>query len=106
MNIVAALRTRQGVRAEITLGGALVRLASLRSEHPSRRCGNAAPWKGWKTLRTSFPPFPPGLEIRHKEPDSHISTAPPANLFMEKGNKETERENRILVDRFRSLQAP
>ncbi len=66
MNIVAALRTRQGVRAEITLGGALVRLASLRSEHPSRRCGNAAPWKAWKTLRTSFPPFPPGLEIRHK----------------------------------------
>jgi transposase len=39
------------------------------------RCGNDAPWKAWKTPRTSFPPFPPRLGIRHKTPDSHILTA-------------------------------
>jgi len=46
------------------------------------RRGNDAPWKAWKTpkAKTSFPLFPPGLEIRQKTgaPDSHISTAPAA----------------------------
>jgi transposase len=38
-------------------------------------CGNAAPRKARKTQRTSFPLFPPRLEIRQRTPDSHISTA-------------------------------
>jgi len=43
-----------------------------------QRCGNAAPRKGRKTPRTSFPPFPPRREIRQTTPDSHIPTAPAA----------------------------
>jgi transposase len=43
------------------------------------RCGNDAPRKEWKTpkAKTSFPRFPPRLEIRRKTkaPDSHIPTA-------------------------------
>ena len=43
------------------------------------RCGNDAPRKAWKTqkTKTSFPRFPPRLEIRPKPrtPDSHIPTA-------------------------------
>ena len=43
------------------------------------RCGNDAPRKAWKTPKTttSFPLFPPRLEIRPKAkaPDSHIPTA-------------------------------
>jgi hypothetical protein len=43
------------------------------------RCGNDAPRKAWKTpkAKTSFPRFPPRLEIRRKTkaPDSHIPTA-------------------------------
>jgi hypothetical protein len=30
--------------------------------------------------QAGFPLFPPGLEIRQKTPDSHISTAPAAGL--------------------------
>jgi len=43
------------------------------------RCGNDAPREAWKTpeAKTSFPHFPPRLEIRPKAktPDSHIPTA-------------------------------
>jgi transposase len=39
------------------------------------RCGNAAPRKARQTPRTSFPLFPPRLEIRPRTPDSHIPTA-------------------------------
>jgi transposase len=39
------------------------------------RCGNAAPRKARKTQKTSFPLFPPRLEIRPTPPDSHIPTA-------------------------------
>ena len=52
--------------------------ASLRSEQTEiqdQRGGNDARRKAWKTQTPSFPPFPPRLEIRHKPPDSHISTA-------------------------------
>jgi len=40
-----------------------------------QRCGNDAPRKAWKTQKTSFPLFPPRLEIRQRAPDSHIPTA-------------------------------
>jgi hypothetical protein len=49
--------------------------------------GNDAPWKAWKTPQASFPPFPPGLEIRQKAPDSHISTAPTAGFILKEGEK-------------------
>jgi hypothetical protein len=66
--------------AERTLG-----VASLRERGDEKRRGNDAPWKAWKTQKpkASFPPFPPGLEIRHKTkaPDFHISTAPTAGLY-------------------------
>ena len=52
-----------------------------------KRGGNDAPWKAWKTPKTSFPPFPLGLEIRPKPPDSHISTAPTAGLILKEGEK-------------------
>ena len=52
---------------------------------PAPRCGNDAPRKAWKTpkAQTSFPPFPPRLEIRPKAktPDSHIPTATTAAGF-------------------------
>jgi len=72
-------RRNQG-GAERTLG-----VASLRKRGDEKRRGNDAPWKAWKTQKpkASFPPFPPGLEIRHKTkaPDFHISTAPAAGLY-------------------------
>jgi hypothetical protein len=45
-----------------------VRVAALRAQRDEERRGNDAPWKAWKTqkAKTSFPPFPPGLEIRPK----------------------------------------
>ena len=55
--------------------------ASLESSKKARapRCGNDAPRKAWKTpkAKTSFPRFPPRLEIRPeaRTPDSHIPTA-------------------------------
>src|SRR5215831_19969428 len=49
-----------------------------------KRGGNDAPWKAWKTQNASFPLFPPGLEIRQKAPDLHISTAPTAGLTLKK----------------------
>jgi len=44
-----------------------------------QRCGNDAPRKARKTQKTSFPLFPPRLEIRPTTPDSHISTATTAS---------------------------
>jgi len=62
------------------------------------RCGNAAPRKARKTPRTSFPLFPPRLEIRQTTPDSHIPTAPTAaarrNLRGE--NKNQNRTDHVL----------
>jgi hypothetical protein len=44
-----------------------------------------------KTQKTSFPPFPPRLEIRHQTPDSHIPTATTAavavKIVQEKKNQ-------------------
>jgi hypothetical protein len=57
------------------------------------RCGNAAPRKAWKTPKTSFPPFPPRLEIRHKTPDSHIPTATTAAVAL-KFRQEKKNQNR------------
>ena len=56
-------------------------VATLRESRAEERRGNDAPWKAWKTQKASFPLFPPGLEIRQKAPDSHISTAPAARLI-------------------------
>src|SRR5580692_7282738 len=62
------------------------------------RCGNAAPRKARKTPKTSFPPFPPRLEIRHKTPDSHIPTATTAADLrpFRKGNKNQNRTDHLL----------
>jgi transposase len=61
------------------------------------RCGNDAPWKAGKTPKTSFPLFPPRLEIRPTTPDSHISTASAAAhpLLME-GKKKQNRTDHVL----------
>jgi hypothetical protein len=47
-----------------------------------KRCGNDAPWKPWKSPKatTTFPPFPPRVEIQQKSPDFHISAAPTAAI--------------------------
>ena len=61
------------------------------------RCGNAAPRKAWKTPKTSFPPFPPRLEIRHQTPDSHIPTAPTAAVLkIAQGKKNQNRTDHLL----------
>jgi hypothetical protein len=59
------------------------RVAALRERRDAKRGGNAAPWKEWKTQKTSSPLFPPGLEIRPKTktPDFHISTAPTTGSY-------------------------
>src|ERR1017187_4158437 len=58
---------------------------------PSGRRGNAAPWKAWETPRTSFPPFPPGLEIRHKTAGfPHFHRAGGGLLKRRKDEKKTE----------------
>jgi hypothetical protein len=57
------------------------------------RCGNDAPRKAWKTPKTSFPPFPPRLEIRHPTPDSHIPTATAATVAL-KIVREKKNQNR------------
>jgi hypothetical protein len=80
-----ANRTKRGAPAGVGL--------SRRHEKPTDRpasptrkkrrpqgCGNAAPRKARKTPKTSFPLFPPRLEIRHSTPDSHISTATATTL--------------------------
>ncbi len=59
------------------------------------RCGNDAPRKAWKTPRTSFPPFPPRLEIRQKTPDSHIPTATAAAVALNIG-QEKKNQNRTV----------
>jgi hypothetical protein len=68
-------------------------VAALRRRRNQKRGGNDAPWKAWKTQKASFPLFPPGLEIRPKAPDSHISTAPTAGLILKEGqNKRCSRK--------------
>jgi transposase len=57
------------------------------------RCGNDAPRKARKTQTTSFPLFPPRLEIRHKTPDSHIPTATTAAVAL-KFVQEKKNQNR------------
>jgi hypothetical protein len=62
------------------------------------RCGNDAPRKAWKTPKTSFPLFPPRLEIRHKAPDSHIPTATTATVALKivQGKKNQNRTDHLL----------
>ena len=62
------------------------------------RCGNDAPRKARKTPKTSFPPFPPRLEIRHPTPDSHIPTAttPAVALKIVQGKKNQNRTDHLL----------
>jgi hypothetical protein len=57
------------------------------------RCGNDTPRKARKTQKTSFSPFPPRLEIRHKTPDSHIPTATTAAVSL-KIRQEKKNQNR------------
>ena len=47
------------------------------------RCGNDARRNAWKTPKTSFPPFPPRLQIRHPTPDSHIPIATTAAVALQ-----------------------
>ncbi len=61
-------------------------------------CGNDAPWKAWKTPKTSFPAFPPRLEIRPTTPDSHISTASTTAVYplLSEGKKKQNRTDHVL----------
>jgi hypothetical protein len=73
---------RHSAGLEVTTAVMASSSASLRSvrtamgnKRQTRRGGNDAPRKAWKTQTASFPPFPLRLEIRQKAPDSHIPTA-------------------------------
>jgi len=61
-------------------------------------CGNDARWKGGKPQKTSFPLFPPRLEIRPQAPDSHISTAATTAIYplLSEGNKKQNRTDHVL----------
>ena len=61
------------------------------------RCGNAAPRKARKPPRTSFPLFPPRLEIRQPTPASHIPTATTATgRHLREGKKYQNRTDHVL----------
>jgi len=62
-------------------------------------CGNDAPRKARKTQITSFPPFPPRLEIRPTTPDFHISTATPtAGIVSNLRENRTAKKNQNRTD--------
>jgi len=72
-------------------------VATLRESREEERRGNDAPWKEWKTQKASFPLFPPGLEIRQKAPDFHISTAPAARLISRRKDKKDEAKTKFRL---------
>src|ERR1035437_845828 len=78
--------------------------AAAKNEHrrcapntPSGRRGNAAPWKAWKTPKASFPPFPPGLEIRHKTAGFPHFHRAGGGLVNSKGDKKDEKKTEFQL---------
>jgi len=65
--------------------------------NPSGRRGNAAPWKAWKTPKASFPPFPPGLEIRHKTAGFPHFHRAGGELVHEKGDEKDEEKTEFQL---------
>jgi transposase len=83
---------------EYTAEGQLLTRAKAK-KRCAPRCGNAAPWKAWKTQKASFPPFPARLEIRQTAPDSHIPTATTAAIHLSHAgaNKTQNRTDHVLI---------
>jgi hypothetical protein len=79
--------SQRSTRSKVITAATASASASLRSvrthmgrKRQTRGRGNGARRKVWKTQTASFPLFPPRLEIRHKTPDSHFSTASAAAI--------------------------
>jgi hypothetical protein len=66
---------------------------------PSGRRGNAAPWKAWKTqkAKTSFPLFPPGLEIRQRTTGFPHFHRAGGELINQKGDKKNDEKTEFQL---------
>ncbi len=73
-------------------------VAALRT--PRVALWKCRPVESVENSKNEFPPFPPGLEIRPRTPDSHISTAPAAGIFMRKEARKDEEQIQFQLTQF------